>query len=74
MIYVVNVVRIKEKMYGRGYNKSTLSRELEISRNTLATYLSEPEKMPFSVVSKMATLLCDSKEEAAEIFFAPQLS
>lgn len=69
----IDVPKVRGKMAEHGYNITSMAQLLGISRNTLTSYLSAPEKFPYSVVSDMANILCDTNEEAAEIFFAPDL-
>ena len=73
-MYTVNVSRIIANMYGHGFNRTTLSSKLGISRNTLNAYLSTPEKMPYLIISKMASMICDNSSEAMDIFFETKLS
>lgn len=69
----VDVSKVRGKMAERGYTITSLSSRLGISRNTLSTYLEKPEKMPYGVISDMAVVLCETIDEAANIFFAPNL-
>lgn len=69
----IDVCKVRGKMAERGYTISSLAKELDINRNTLTSYFNAPEKTPYSVVSDMANLLCDSSEEACRIFFAHDL-
>lgn len=69
----INVPKVRGKMAERGFTITSLSDHLGINRNTLANYLETPEKTPYSVISEMANVLCDTADEAAEIFFAPDL-
>lgn len=69
----VDVPKVRGKMAERGYTITSFSNALGVDRNTLSTYLKSPEKMPYSVVSDMADILCDTKDEAISIFFAPDL-
>lgn len=69
----VDVPKIRGKMAEKGLNITSLSEMLGINRNTLSSYLDAPGKMPYDVVSKMASILCDSAEDAVSIFFARDL-
>lgn len=69
----VDVPRVKGKMAEREFSITSLANALGISRNTLSNYLDCPEKIPYSVISDMANLLCDTPEEAICIFFATGL-
>lgn len=69
----IDVPKVRGKMAERGYNLTSMSNHLGISRGTLTSYLETPEKTPYGVVSEMASALCDNMQEAAAIFFAPDL-
>lgn len=69
----VDVPRVRGKMAEKGYNITSLSGRLRINRNTLSTYLENPDKMPYGIVSELAGILCDTPEEAKTIFFAHNL-
>lgn len=74
MQYVIDVPKVRGKMAERGYGIESFAKELKIDRNTLSSYLKNPMKIPYSVVSDMAVTLCDSEEEAVRIFFSAQLT
>ena len=65
----INVPRVRGKMAEHGYNVTSMATKLNISRMTLAKYLEQPQIMPYHIMTAMATLLCDSNEEATSIFF-----
>lgn len=69
----IDVPKVRGKMAERGYNLTSLSNYLGISRVTLRAYFEFPDKTPYGVMSKMASALCDSTQEASAIFFAPDL-
>lgn len=69
----IDIPKVKGKMAERGFTITSLAEKLGINRNTLASYLETPAKMPYLVVSDMAEALCDSTEEANAIFFAQAL-
>lgn len=69
----VDVPKLRGKMAERGYNITSMSESLGVSRNTMSAYLENPEKMPYRVVAKLADILCDTQDEAAGIFFADDL-
>lgn len=69
----IDVPKVRGKMAERGYTITSLSNELGINRNTLSAYLEAPEKMPYTIISSMAVALCNTANEAASIFFAPDL-
>ena len=66
----IDVPKVRGKMAERGFNITSKATKLGISRNTLSGYLETPEKMPYSIVSDLATILCDTSDEAKSIFFA----
>lgn len=72
-IVCIDVPKVRGKMAERGYTITSMSNRLGINRNTLSAYLEKPYKMPYSVISNMADILCDSADEAAAIFFASNL-
>ncbi len=72
-MFCVDIPRVKGKMAEKGYNITSLAKELGITRGTLSNYLEDPSKIPYLIISKLAILLCDSSEEARSIFFAPTL-
>ena len=69
----VNTNKLLGKMTERGYNQTTLSKELNISRATLKSYIDTPEKMPYGIISALAAKLCDDVGEATTIFFEEDL-
>lgn len=69
----VDVPKVRGKMAERGYTITSMSDKLRISRATLSIYLENPGKMPYNIISNMADILCDTADEAAAIFFAPNL-
>lgn len=72
-MYSVDIPRVKGKMAERGYNITTLANKLGVSRNTMSSYLSNPKTIPYDKLSLMATILCEGSDEAASIFFTPDL-
>ena len=74
IVFFVNVPKVRGKMAEHGYTLTSLSAELGINRNTLAAYLEAPGRIPYDVMARMATLLCNSNTaEASAIFFAQDL-
>lgn len=69
-MYTVNIPKVRGKMAEKCYTITDLAKKLNIDRNTLAKYLANPGKMPYNVVAIMADLLCDTRQEAEQIFFA----
>ena len=72
-MYHVDVAKVRGKMGEKNFSIGALSQKLSIDRNTLATYLKKPEKIPYFVLSNMATILCDTPEEARQIFLQANL-
>lgn len=66
----VDIPKVRGKMAERGFNITSMSKNLGISRETFANYLKEPGKIPYTVLASMADMLCDTQDEAAKIFFA----
>ena len=73
-MYYVDVPKVRGKMGEKEYSITALSDELDISRNSLASYLENPKKIPYEVISRMASILCDSPDEARRIFFSQKLT
>lgn len=69
----IDVPKVRGKMAERGCSISSMAERLNIDRNTLGNYLKFPEKMPYSIVSRLAEILCDDTDEAMRIFFAQDL-
>lgn len=69
----IDIPKVKGKMAERGYTITSLAKELGVSRNTLSNYLDDPNKIPYSIISNMANILCETSDEASSIFFASDL-
>ena len=52
----------------RDISKKELSHLLGITRQTLFAYLKKPDKMPYGVAARMATILSDDSDEAKRMF------
>ena len=65
----MNISKIRGKMAEKGYNMSSLSERLSVSRNTLSSYFKNPKKMPYDIIEQLATILFDSIDEAFPVFF-----
>ncbi len=72
MVYV-DVPKVRGKMAEKGYTITALAQKVGVNRNTMASYLDTPGKLPYEMVAKLAGILCDSGEEATSIFFAQDL-
>lgn len=73
-MYCVDIQKVKGKMGEKNFTITSLANALSINRNTLSTYLEKPKKIPYEVISNMASVLCDSEEEARNIFFTSKLT
>lgn len=73
-MHTVNVPKVRGKMAELGYNNTSFAKALNISRNTLAHYMDDPESIPYGVLHRMADILCDNRTEVMQIFFAENLS
>ena len=72
-MFCVDVPRVRGKMAEKGYNITSISKELNLSRNTVSHYFENPNKMPYGVVAQLAGILCDTEEESKDIFFISDL-
>ena len=70
----IDIPKVRGKMAERGFTITSLAEKLEIDRNTLSSYLKAPEKIPYSIISEMAAILCDTTDEATSIFFCQRLT
>ncbi len=73
-MFEVNIPKLKGKISERGYNNSTFSQACNIDRNTLTAYMKRPDKIPYHILNLMADVLCETVEEAMNIFFIPKLT
>lgn len=69
----INVCKLKGKMTEKGYTITSMSEALHISRSTMSGYLKKPDKIPYGIILEMANMLCESADEAKEIFFSCNL-
>ena len=69
----MNIPKLRGKMAEKGFNITTLSREIGVNRNTLSEYFDHPDRVPYKVIVKLSKLLCDNKDEVVAIFFANNL-
>ena len=72
-MYRINIAKVRGKMGEKGYNISTLANSIEINRNTMAEYMRNPSRMPYRVIERLAAILCESKEDAGDIFLTQNL-
>lgn len=72
-MFYVNVPKVRGRMAEKGFTVASLSNELHINRNTLSSYLANPEKIPYDILNGMADKLCDGADDAVSIFFTPNL-
>ena len=66
----VDVQRLIGKIYEQGFNKTSFADELDISRETLRSYVRNPGNIPYDVIVRMNAALKLSPDEARDIFFA----
>lgn len=69
-MYIVNVEKLIGKIAEKGFTKSSFAKEIGVGRDTLRSYLKDYRKIPYEVLSKMASVLECSEDEASTIFFA----
>jgi predicted transcriptional regulator len=72
-MFQIDVPKVRGKMAERGYTITSIADALGMSRATFSYYLSNPGKIPYSVISRLAEMLCDDQGEAERIFFASDL-
>ena len=73
-MFYLDVQKLKGKMAEKGYNITSLSQKLGISRNTLANYMRNPGKFPYETLEEISLLLFDTPEEVSAILFAQKLA
>lgn len=69
-LYKIDVNKLQGKRVEKGYNLTSFADAIGVSRVTLHKYLDEPDKIPYSALTKMACILCDNELELQTIFFA----
>lgn len=74
MKYTIDIGAIKGKQGQLGISNTKLALEVGVSRNTLATYYKNPEKMPFEIMVNISEKLNIGTEEARRIFFNEKLT
>lgn len=70
----MNISKLLGKIAEKGLRKKDAAAIAEVSYPTFQKYLTNPDCMPYRVIQKLANALCDTKEEAVEIFFAAELT
>lgn len=73
-MFYVDVQKVKGRMVEKGYTNSSFAEKIGVSRNTLATYLSNPSRIPYDVLERIADALFDNVVEARDILFAQKLA
>lgn len=73
-MFVVDTIRIKEKMGGKDMSKAALARKIGITTVTLDSYFKNPSKIPHDKIVKIAEALELTEQEAAQIFFHNKLT
>lgn len=69
-MFHVDVNKLLGKITERRFTISSLSDEIGISRNTLSSYLKNPDKFPYDIIVKISGALNLDAEESVAIFFA----
>ena len=72
-MFCVNVPKLRGKIAEKGYNLTSFAKEIDVTRETVRAYLYHPERIPYHKIDAMASVLCDSHEEATVIFFDQNL-
>ena len=73
-MFYVDVQKVKGKMAEKGYTNPSFAEKIGISRNTLATYLAHPNRIPYDALERIAEALFDDVVEARAILFAQKLA
>jgi predicted transcriptional regulator len=69
----INVNKINGKCAELGITRAELAQTLHVTQPTLKKYLDNPSTMPYRVIVEIADLLCDTVDEARDIFLAGDL-
>lgn len=72
-MYEINVNKINGRLAERQITKQKLAEALGVSQPTLRRYFQKPGAMPYSIMVGIAELVCDTPEDALDIFFAKNL-
>lgn len=73
-MYTIDVWELRGRIAARGYNVTSLSREIGVTRNTLAKYMGHPDMMPYDTMVKIISVLSLDKTQIMPIFFADKLT
>ena len=73
-MYTMDVWELRGRMAARGYNVTSLSEKIGVSRNTLAKYLGHPDMMTYDAIVKIASALNMNETQIVPIFFADELT
>lgn len=69
----VNTAAVRGKIAEKGLTLSSTAERLALNRNTLASYLQDPERMTIGVAKRLETMLCDSEADSRRLFFGDNL-
>ena len=70
IMFHVDVDKLLGKITERRFTLSSLSDQIGVSRNTLSSYIKNPEKIPYDTINKIVAVLNLNQEESVAIFFA----
>lgn len=69
----VNTAAVRGKIAEKGLTLSSTAERLDLNRNTLASYLQDPERMTIGVAKRLETMLCDNEADSRRLFFGDTL-
>lgn len=73
MALTVNANKLRGKIAEKGYTISSLASDMNVTRDTMSRYIKDPRAMQLGQIIRLASLLCDSDEEAKSIFLVQDL-
>ena len=73
-MFHVDVDKLLGKIKERRFTISSLSEKIGVNRNTLSSYIKNPESFPYEIINRIVIALNLNAEEANTIFFALQLT
>lgn len=73
-MYTVDIPKLRGKMGEKGYNITSLSQKIGVNRNTMSSYLEHPATIPYGKIAALAEILCDTRQECVDVFFAVVLT
>lgn len=72
-MYEINVNKIIGRLAEKHITKQKLAETLGVSQPTLRRYFQIPGSMPYAVIAGIAEMVCDTPEDALDIFFSKNL-